>query len=85
VFGAPAVAPPATHKSVIDIIDEEAKACANGCGAKFEEKIVLAIGIRMTAERFMGGEIADQAVRGCHRQKSDYSPTRQISEKDVSE
>jgi energy-coupling factor transporter ATP-binding protein EcfA2 len=60
VFGAPAVAPPATHKPVIDIIDEEAKACANGCGAKFEEKIVLAIGIRMTAERFMVAKIADQ-------------------------
>ena len=62
VFGAPAVVPPATHKPVIDIIDEVAKAVlAHGGGAKFEEKIVLAIAIRMTAERFMVTKIADQA------------------------
>jgi energy-coupling factor transporter ATP-binding protein EcfA2 len=65
VFGvpaAPAVVPPATHKPAIDIIDEEAKAVlAHGGAAKFEEKIVLAIAIRMTAERFMVAKIADQA------------------------
>jgi hypothetical protein len=61
VFGAPAVAPPITHKRVIDIIDDAAKACvAHGGAAKFEEKIVLAIAIRMTAERFMVAKIADQ-------------------------
>jgi hypothetical protein len=61
VFGAPAVAPPITHKPLIDIIDDAAKACvAHGGAAKFEEKIVLAIAIRMTAERFMVAKIADQ-------------------------
>jgi hypothetical protein len=61
VFGAPAVAPPITHKPVIDIIDDAAKACVDhGGAAKFEEKIVLAIAIRMTAERFMVAKIADQ-------------------------
>lgn len=62
VFGAPAAAPPATHKPVIDIINEEAKKCvASGGGANFEEKIVLAIAIRMTADKFMVGKIADNA------------------------
>jgi hypothetical protein len=61
VFGTPPVAPPASQKPVIDIIDEEAKACLNGSGARFEQKIVLAIAIRMTAERFMVAKIADQA------------------------
>ena len=61
VFGAPAVAPPITQKPVIDIIDDAAKACvAHGGAAKFEEKIVLAIAIRMTAERFIVAKIADQ-------------------------
>jgi len=54
------VAPAATHKPVIDIISEEAKKAGSG-GAKFEQKIVLAIAIRLTAERFMAEKIADQA------------------------
>jgi len=58
VFGV--VAPAATHKPVIDIISEEAKKAGSG-GAKFEQKIVLAIAIRLTAERFMAEKIADQA------------------------
>jgi hypothetical protein len=60
VFGLPP-APPATHKPIIDIIDEEAKTCmGNGGGANFEQKIVLAIAIRMTAERFMVKKIANK-------------------------
>jgi ABC-type lipoprotein export system ATPase subunit len=58
VFGL-AGAPVATHKPVIDIISEEAKKVTDG--AKFEQKIVLAIAIRLAAERFMVGKIADQA------------------------
>ncbi len=62
VFGPPAVVPPATHKPVIGMIDEEAKVVlAQGGAANFEEKIVLAIAVRMTAERFMVAKIADQA------------------------
>jgi hypothetical protein len=62
VFGAPPVAPPITHRPVIDIIDEQAKACLAGGGvASFEQKILLAIAIRLTAERFMVAKIADQA------------------------
>jgi hypothetical protein len=54
-------APTATHKPVIDIIDEEAKKfIANGGIANFEDKIVLAIAIRMTAERFMVAKIKDK-------------------------
>jgi hypothetical protein len=70
VFGAPAVAAPASQKPVIEIICDEAKACLNG-GARFEQKIVLAIAIRMTAERFMVAKIADQAfVNGIERNQT---------------
>ena len=58
VFDPPGGAPAATHKPVIDIISEEAKKVTDG--ARFEQKIVLAIAIRLTAERFMVGKIADQ-------------------------
>jgi hypothetical protein len=52
VFGV--VAPAATHKPVVDLIDAEAKKISvQGREARFEEKIVLAIAIRLTAERFM--------------------------------
>jgi len=55
------VAPAATHKPVIDIIDAEAKKClAQGGDARFEQKIVLAIAIRLTADKFMIAKIADQ-------------------------
>jgi hypothetical protein len=55
---------PATKskKAVIDLITEQATACmAAPAGANFENKIVLAIAIRIAAERFMVGKIADPA------------------------
>jgi hypothetical protein len=61
VFSGMPPMPPATHKPVIDMIDEEAKKyVASGGAASFEDKIVLAIAIRMTAERFMVAKIANQ-------------------------
>jgi hypothetical protein len=55
---------PATKskKTVIDLITEQATTCmAAPAGANFENKIVLAIAIRIAAERFMVGKIADPA------------------------
>jgi hypothetical protein len=51
-----------SKKTVIDLITDQATVCmAAPGGANFENKIVLAIAIRMTAERFMVGRIADPA------------------------
>lgn len=47
---------------VIDIIHHEAKACVKaGAGINFENKIVLSIAIRITAEQFMVKRINDAA------------------------
>ena len=55
------VAPAPTHKPVIDIIEAEAKKClTQGSEARFEQKIVLAIAIRLAADKFMIAKIADQ-------------------------
>jgi hypothetical protein len=52
-------------KPVIEIIHEEAQACMNAAsGANFENKIVLAIAIRIDAERFMVNKINDSAFVG---------------------
>lgn len=55
---------PATKskKTVVDLIGDQAKLCMSApAGANFENKIVLAIAIRLAAERFMVGKIADPA------------------------
>ena len=45
---------------VIDVIHREAQECLNACaGINFENKIVLAIAIRIAAEKFMVGKIND--------------------------
>jgi hypothetical protein len=55
----------ATKKSVVDIINDEAKGCLkNGDGAHFEHKVVLSIAIRMAAERFMVNKIGNGALAG---------------------
>ena len=47
---------------VVDLIVEQADACSNESGAlKLENKIVLAIGIRLEAERFVIAKIKDDA------------------------
>jgi ABC-type uncharacterized transport system ATPase subunit len=47
-------------RSMIDIIHEQAKLCMNaGVGINFENKIVLAIAIRIGAEQFMVKKIND--------------------------
>jgi hypothetical protein len=47
-------------KLIIDLIVEQANECLGvGAGLNLENKIVLAIGIRMVAERFMATKIAD--------------------------
>jgi hypothetical protein len=49
-------------RPMVDVIRDEAKAClAAGVGVNFENKIVLAIAIRMYAEKFMIGRINDSA------------------------
>jgi hypothetical protein len=54
------------RKPVCDLIDEQARACLGGrAGAHFENKIVLAIAIRLRAERYMVNKINDpQFVAG---------------------
>ncbi|MDZ4858048.1 MAG: phage infection protein [Candidatus Hydrogenedentes bacterium] len=48
-------------KSVIEVIHREASAClAAGDGANFENKIVMAIAIRLSAEKFMVDKINDK-------------------------
>ena len=51
---------PNKDESVVDMIEREANDClsTNG-GVNFEHKIVLSIGIRLRAERFMANKIAD--------------------------
>ena len=47
-------------ESVVDLIEKEATACLNGNGGgDLEAKVVLSIGIRLAAERFMVARIAD--------------------------
>lgn len=47
-------------RPVVDIIRAEAEKCLNaGAGVNFENKIVMSIAIRLAAERFMIGKIAD--------------------------
>ena len=49
-------------KKVWQLIEEEAEACLNAdAGVNFENKIVLAIAIRIKAEKFMVKEISDDA------------------------
>ena len=49
-----------TAKPVLDLLTEEAKACLTGpLGLNLENKIVLAIAIRVAAERFMINKIGD--------------------------
>jgi hypothetical protein len=66
------VAPAPTHKPVIDIIEAEAKKClTQGSEARFEQKIVLAIAIRLAADKFMESKIADQKfVAGIERNQT---------------
>lgn len=53
---------PNPDETVVDAIALEAKACLDDPGGvNFENKIVLAIGIRLAAERFMVDRIADRA------------------------
>src|SRR5262245_27446925 len=49
-----------TEKLVINLIDEQAKTCLTApIGANFENKIVLAIAIRLAAETFMQKRLND--------------------------
>lgn len=49
-------------RPVVDIIRDEAQSCLTAsCGINFENKIVLAIAIRIDAERFMVSKINDPA------------------------
>jgi hypothetical protein len=51
------------QKLVIDLIHDEAQACMNATsGANFENKVVLAIAIRLDAEKFMIEKINDPAL-----------------------
>ena len=50
-------------KPIVDLIDEAASQClAAGDGLNFENKIVLSMAIRLTAERFMSVKIADHSA-----------------------
>lgn len=48
------------EEPVVDLIESEADACVNGDSGDLEAKIVLAIGIRLAAERFMVSKITDR-------------------------
>ena len=49
------------NECVVDLIEKEADACLNGNGGgDLEAKVVLSIGIRLAAERFMVAKIADE-------------------------
>lgn len=49
-------------KPVVDLIAEQAMVCVGaGDGINFENKIVLSIAIRLSAEKFMVAKIADAA------------------------
>jgi hypothetical protein len=51
--------------SVVDLIDQEAKACLSATtGVNFENKIVLAIAIRLVAERFMVSKLGSAITTG---------------------
>lgn len=51
---------PDGHRPVWEVIEEQAQACLKApAGINFENKIVLAIAIRLRAERFMVGKIKD--------------------------
>ena len=51
------------QKPVIDLIDEEARACLTASdGINFEHKIVLSIATRLAAERFMVDKIGDAVL-----------------------
>lgn len=53
------------HKPVWELIQEEASNCLQSSpGINFENKIVLAIAIRLTAERFMVGKLNDTVFAG---------------------
>ena len=53
-------ASPNPKQLVYELISDEAKACANpDAGSNLENKIVLAIAIRMVADKFMIDKIAD--------------------------
>ena len=53
---------PNKDESVVDMIEREAKDClSTNRGVNFEHKIVLSIGIRLRAERFMANKITDAA------------------------
>ena len=48
------------EEPVVDLIEREAVACLNGNkGGDLESKVVLSIGIRLAAEKFMAAKIAD--------------------------
>lgn len=59
VFGGTEVSP-ASSKTVVESIHEEAAACLNAdTGINFENKIVLSIAIRLAAEQYMIDRIND--------------------------
>jgi hypothetical protein len=63
LFGPFSGALPDPNAFVIDLIAQEAKECLKaGAGVNFENKIVLAIAIRIAAERFIAAKLADPAA-----------------------
>ena len=63
---------PHPNQVVIDAIDSEAQTClTTPTGVNFEHKIVLAIAIRLAAEKFMIAKIADPVfVKGIKKQQT---------------
>jgi hypothetical protein len=63
MFGGKTAASKGKSKTmVVDLIESQAKVCTSAApGVNFENKIVLAIAIRLAAERFMVAKIADPA------------------------
>jgi hypothetical protein len=62
LFGPSQIAYPDDNLSVVDLIRSEANQCLKAnAGVNFENKIVLAIAIRLVAEQFMVGKIGNAA------------------------
>jgi len=63
---------------ILELVMQEANSCLSAVvGANFENKIVLAIGIRLVAERFMISKIADDAfVQAIHATQTQILVTK---------
>jgi hypothetical protein len=75
---------PSPQKLIHELISEQAETCLAGA-TSFENKIVLAIAIRLQSERFMIGRIADQAFVSAITAHQSYDLLKKFKEKFATE